>query len=139
MVYVIMGDFNEYAPYSSLWNNTMFDEKYKNMFTDAFEYCIKENSINSDGLTNVKLLKTFHGWEGDSYVIQKDHERGRIDWFLTNGNIDQKTGIEITNCQVVRQTWKSSNVLKGILPQEQDVIIYPSDHFPVVLTFQLHM
>ena len=138
-----MGDFNEYAPYSTLWNNTMFamDEKYKNMFTDAFEYCIKENSINTDELTNVELLKTDHGWEGDSYVIQTDDERGRIDWFLTNGNIDQKTGIKISNCQIVRQTFKSSDVLNidDILPQEQDVNIYPSDHFPVVLTFQLPM
>ncbi|CAN5591757.1 endonuclease/exonuclease/phosphatase family protein [soil metagenome] len=101
---IITGDFNADP-----------DSPVHRIFTDA-------GFSDAHWLAGNPPARTFHKFQGNSFVPRRPEREGRLDWFLLR-SVNAETQPTDTSCQVV---------------QDAEPPIYPSDHYPVVadLSFQ---
>ena len=118
----VVGDFNE-ALHGLLWNQTFIADHDQISSNNSLTDCIVDFEEMNNRTLNVNF--TYHAYEGLQHA-ENDKNHAPIDWILCSKNIFANDDVVLRNVTVITDSMRI----------EED-IVYPSDHFPVVLDLDL--
>ena len=132
----VVGDFNE-GLRGELWNNLFSrgedeEEEEGVDVSDVLTDCVEEWEALYRRSLNVNI--TYHAIEGMEHMVT-DTNHAPIDWMLCSKNVMHNPDIVLLDTYVVTELDKVYTHEDS--QTHESHVIYPSDHFPIVLELAL--